>query len=214
MEVKGANLDVKVIAIAGGSCSGKTRLAEHTAMALGENACTIVRQDNYYLDYGGVNPDDPLPNFDHPNAFEWRLLRRHLLALKAGETVHIPNYDFVTHRRTDITHKVEPRPIIILEGILVLTQRVLHPVFDQSFFVKCVAEERLARRLKRDVAERGRTAQSVREQFTRDVEPMHDRFVEPSSAFADWVITQNQCSLEMIMNDGPVITWCKTALGA
>ncbi|HHL42914.1 MAG TPA: uridine kinase, partial [Hellea balneolensis] len=171
-------------------------------------------QDNYYLDYGGVEPGTPLPNFDHPDAFEWDFLRAQLGELKSGNPVHIPTYDFKTHRRTDVTILVEPKPIIILEGILILTQRALHSVFDQSFFVQCDEDVRLERRLKRDVAERGRTPASVREQFARDVAPMHDEFVEPSRNFADWIITQNQCSLEMIMNDGPVITWCRHNMDA
>lgn len=220
-------MDVHIIAIAGGSCSGKTRLADHTHRALNEDAlidgalneavladkvCTIVRQDNYYLDYGGVNPTDPLPNFDHPNAFEWELLKAQLLALKAGNAVDIPTYDFVTHRRAEAVLHIEPRPIVLIEGILLLSQEQLLPVFDKSFFVKCSEDVRLDRRLKRDVKERGRTPESIREQFAKDVAPMQSAFVDPSHTHADVVITQDMCGLDIIMNTGPLISYCRSLL--
>ena len=205
-------MDVHIIAIAGGSCSGKTRLANHTQSALGGAASTIFRQDNYYLDYGGVDPKGPLPNFDHPMAFDWEFLRDQLLTLKSGKPIDIPTYDFVTHRRTEITERVEPRPIVLIEGILLLSQERLLPVFDQSFFVECDSETRLARRLKRDVAERGRTPESVQAQFAEHVAPMHDEFVEPSKQHANLVITQDLCDLDTIANTGPVITYCRGQL--
>ncbi|PHR92348.1 MAG: uridine kinase [Robiginitomaculum sp.] len=220
-------MDVHIIAIAGGSCSGKTRLADHTHKALNEDVlidaafkdavladkvCTIVRQDNYYLDYGGANPGDPLPNFDHPNAFEWDLLRDQLLALKSGKPVDIPTYDFVTHRRAEPVLRVEPRPIILIEGILLLSQPELLSVYDKIFFVKCSEDVRLDRRLKRDVIERGRTPESIRTQFAKDVAPMQAEFVDPSQEHADVIITQDMCGLDVIMNSGPLISYCRSLL--
>ena len=205
-------MKVRIIAIAGGSCSGKTRLADHTQKALGDDVCTIIRQDNFYRDLGGANPGDPLPNFDHPNAFEWALLRDHLQVLKTGEPIDIPTYDFVTHRRTNITERVEPKPIVLIEGILILSQDILFPVFDQSFFVECSEKVRLERRLTRDVIERGRTEESVNAQFADQVAPMHDKFVIPSKENADMIITQNQCGVEMITHNGPLIAFCKGVL--
>jgi uridine kinase len=205
-------MSVRIIAIAGGSCSGKTRLADHTQKALGDDVCTIIRQDNFYKDLGGVEPGDPLPNFDHPNAFEWELLCEQLKVLKTGKAIDIPTYDFVTHRRTNVTERVDPKPIIMIEGILILSQDILCPVFDQSFFVECSEKVRLERRLARDVVERGRTKDGVNKQFAEQVAPMHDKFVIPSKENADMIITQNQCGVEMINHNGPLIAFCRGVL--
>lgn len=207
-------MSVRIIAIAGGSCSGKSRLADHTQKALGDDICTIIRQDNFYKDLGGATPGDPLPNFDHPNAFEWELLCEQLKVLKTGKAIDIPTYDFVTHRRTNVTERVDPKPIIMIEGILILTQDILCHVFDQSFFVECSEKVRLERRLARDVIERGRTEEGVNKQFSEQVAPMHDKFVIPSKENADMIITQNQCGVEMINHNGPLIAFCKGMLMA
>jgi len=209
-------LDIHIIAIAGGSCSGKTRLAKYTCDALnkvrGGEVCTVLRQDNYYLDLGGAQPGEPLPNFDHPMAFDWELFLHHLRILKSGQAVHIPTYDFTTHRRTDITERIEPKPILLIEGILILSQERLRPAFDYSFFVACDQDTRIDRRIRRDVEERGRTVESIHEQFARDVAPMHDKFVAPSRHHADIIITQDQCGLDTIMHDGPLISLCNNLL--
>lgn len=205
-------MKVRIIAIAGGSCSGKTRLADHTQKALGDDVCTIIRQDNFYKDLGGVALGEPLPNFDHPDAFEWELLRDQLQVLKTGKAIDIPTYEFVTHRRTPVTERVEPKPIVLIEGILILSQDILLPVFDQTFFVECSETVRLERRLTRDVVERGRTEESVHKQFAEQVAPMHDKFVIPSKENADMIITQNQCGVEMITHNGPLIAFCKGVL--
>ncbi len=201
-----------IIAIAGGSCSGKTRLARHTLEALGSDTACILRQDNYYLDLGGVKPGDPLPNFDHPMAFDWELLLAHLRTLAAGQAVAVPTYDFASHRRTAYRENLHPRPIILVEGILILSQPALLPAFDYKFYVECDEATRLARRLKRDVAERGRTPESVRAQFSGQVVPMHEKFVSPSKSNADIIITQDQCALEIIHESGPVIKACRALL--
>lgn len=207
-------MSVRIIAVSGGSCSGKSRLADHTQKALGDDVCTIIRQDNFYKDLGGAAPGGPLPNFDHPNAFEWELLRDQLKVLKTGKVIDIPTYDFVTHRRTTVTERVEPKPIILIEGILILSQDILCSVFDQSFFVECSQKVRLERRMARDVIERGRTEESVNTQFAEQVAPMHEKFVIPSKENADMIITQNQCGIEMINNNGPLIAFCRGFLMA
>lgn len=222
-----------IIAIAGGSCSGKTRLSDHTHQALNEEAqinaslqtgrlgsdvCTLFRQDNYYRDeyyqdHLGLNlADDPLPNFDHPDAIDWERLREDLQALKSGCDIDIPVYDFTTHRRTETTIPMSPHPIILIEGILLLAQAEIRDLFDQSFFVDCVQDVRLDRRLKRDIKERGRTEQSVRDQFSRHVAPMHERFVQPSKKYADKIITQDLCGLKTIIKTGPLIQYCRHVL--
>jgi len=209
-------LDIYIIAIAGGSCSGKTRLAKYTSEALNKSrktdVCTVLRQDNYYLDFGGVEPGQPLPNFDHPKAFDWDLFLEHLRHLKSGLAVDVPTYDFTTHRRTDVTERIEAKPIILIEGILILSQDQLRPAFDYKFFVTCDQDTRIDRRIRRDVEERGRTISCIQDQFARDVTPMHEKFVEPSKHKADIILTQEQCSLETIMQDGPLISLCNNLL--
>ncbi len=208
--------DIHIIAIAGGSCSGKTRLAQYTREALngtmGDDKCTVVRQDNYYLDLGGAEPGQTLPNFDHPDAFDWDLFLTHLRKLKSGQAVDIPTYDFTTHRRTDITERVEPKPIMLIEGILILSQKLLLPIFDYKFFVACAQDIRFDRRVRRDVLERGRTLSCIKTQFGEQVVPMHEKFVEPSKHNADIIVTQDQCGLDTIMGDGPLISLCNNLL--
>ena len=203
---------VHILAIAGGSCSGKTRLARLSQQALGDDVATILRQDNYYLDLGGVKPGEPLPNFDHPMAFDWELMRKHLRELQKGQSVDIPTYDFTTHRRKAETELVTPKKIILFEGILILSQEILLPELDYKFFVECDEPTRLKRRIKRDVAERGRTEASVIEQFTQQVAPMHKQFVEPSKKNADVIVSQEDCELEVIRSTGPVISTCRFLL--
>lgn len=209
-------MDIHIIAIAGGSCSGKTRLAKYTCEALnksrGADVCTVLRQDNYYLDFGGVKSGQALPNFDHPKAFDWALFLAHLRLLKSGQAVDIPTYDFTTHRRTDVIERINPKPIVLVEGILILSQDRLRPAFDYKFFVACQEAARMDRRIRRDVEERGRTISCIQDQFARDVAPMHEKFVEPSKHKADIIVTQEQCSLETIMQDGPLISLCNNLL--
>ncbi len=203
---------VHIMAIAGGSCSGKTRLARLSQEALGEDCAVILRQDNYYLDLGGAKPGQKLPNFDHPNAFDWELMLKHLQELKNGHAINVPTYDFATHRRKQETELVEPKKIILFEGILILSQKMLLGELDYKFFVECDEKTRLNRRIKRDIAERGRTRDSVIEQFNTQVIPMHEKFVEPSKANADVIITQEECEIEVIRNTGPIISTCRFLL--
>lgn len=178
-----------ILAIAGGSCSGKTTLAGRLHDYFGANQCRIVRQDDYYFDIrerGG----SPLVNFDIPEALDFDLLAANLAAFKRGDSVSLPNYDFTTHQRCTPSAPCPPPSVIIVEGILLLNQAELRPLFDHSVFVRCDTETRLARRLQRDTTERGRTETDVLRQFNEQVEPAHQTYVSPSKSYADVVIEQ------------------------
>lgn len=181
----------RILAIAGGSCSGKSTLAAYLRDYVGPDICRLVRQDDYYHDIrerGG----SPLVNFDIPEALDFELLRDNLLAFKHNKSVALPNYDFTTHQRRTPSEPRNPRPLIIVEGILLLGQPELRDVFDHSVFIRCAPELRLSRRLERDTTERGRSRDDVLRQFHGQVEPAHQNFVSPSQIHADLVIDQTQ----------------------
>ena len=180
-----------ILAIAGGSCSGKSTLAAYLRDYIGAETCRVVRQDDYYHDIrerGG----SPMVNFDIPEALDFGLLRNNLLAFKQNEAVALPNYDFTTHQRRTPTEPRSPRPLIIIEGILLLAEPELRGVFDHSVFMRCASELRLSRRLERDTTERGRSREDVLRQFHGQVEPAHQSFVSPSQRHADLIIDQTQ----------------------
>jgi uridine kinase len=182
-----------VIGIAGGSCSGKTTLARHLQHRLGVDSCMAIRQDDYYFDIRErQSRKKDIPNFDVPEALDFEQLAADIAALKNGEAAALPNYDFVTHQRRLPTEPLEPKRYIIVEGMLILNAAEVRPLLDHSLYMKCAYEERYARRLSRDVAERGRTEDFVHKQFHEDVEPAHQSFVAPSAAYADEVIYQNE----------------------
>jgi len=157
---------------------------------LGESFCGLLHQDSYYRDmHERFDFDGGAVNFDHPNSVEFELMIRHLRALKAGEDIEVPRYDFATHRRQFEITRFRCRPVVILDGILLLTQSEIRDILDFSYFIDTQEDLRFRRRLERDVRERGRTADGVREQFIQHVKPMHDLFVEPSKKFADRVIS-------------------------
>ncbi len=181
------------IGIAGGSGSGKTSLTKALAEALGRDRCCVVDHDSYYRDLS----DRPLStrgrtNFDHPDSLENDLLERHLRHLLQGVTIDRPVYDFSTHTRAAERRRVEPRPIVLCEGILLLSVPELRRSFDLRVFVETPADVRALRRVQRDIAERGRTVQSVIQQYFETVRPMHEEFVEPSRATADIVLDWQQ----------------------
>ena len=182
-------LVVQVIAIAGGSGSGKTTFARRLVTALGPDRVAILSQDSYYRDQSArFDGDGGAVNFDHPEALDFALLGIHLEALRRGETVQVPIYDFPTHTRKPETHSLQPRPVVLVDGTLVLTQAHLLGFFDHSVFIDVPEPVRFERRLRRDVHERGREPEGVKRQFERQVAPMHDQFVQPSSANARHVI--------------------------
>lgn len=175
-----------ILGIAGGTASGKTTLSRALDVHLGDRAAVIVH-DRYYR-----TPPAEIPpsrwNYDHPDALETPLLLDHLQALREGRAVALPRYDFANHRRASGSDSIEPRPILIVEGILVLADGRLRRAMDLRVFVECAADLRLMRRLRRDVAERGRDPMGVLDQYEQTVRPMHETFVQPSAVHADLVI--------------------------
>lgn len=181
---------VLIIGVSGGSGSGKSTFGRMLQANLGDGFCGILAQDSYYRDlHEYFDRDGGQVNFDHPDSIEFELLVRHLKQLKHGEDIQVPKYDFATHRRLFETTYFPCRPIIIVDGILLLTQSELRPLLDFAFFIDTQEDLRFQRRLARDVRERGRTPEGVRDQFFNHVKPMHDLFVEPSRRFADRVIS-------------------------
>ena len=173
-----------ILAIAGGTASGKTTLARRLVDTLGADQCLLICHDRYYLDV-----EDPSRfNYDHPGSLETDLLVEHLRTLKGGSPAELPIYDYASHRRQSRSERVEPRPVVIVEGILVLEHEGLAASADLKVFVHAPADLRLERRIRRDVEERGRTRESVLEQWNDTVSPMHIAYVEPSRCKADLVL--------------------------
>jgi uridine kinase len=178
-----------VIGISGGSGSGKTTFAQKLLRVIGVERAAILAQDYYYRDQHDAFQRDPLSvNFDHPDVIEFELMTQHLKALKAGKGVECPQYDFVTHSRKSNKLLLEPRPVILVEGILIFHPKELLDQLDMSFFMEAPEELRLKRRIDRDEKERGRSAEETREQFMRQVKPMHDQFIEPTKILATYVV--------------------------
>ena len=180
-----------VIGLAGGTGSGKTTVAEAIVSALDGEPVAFLEHDAYYKDLR------PLPfeeraaqNFDHPDAFETELMVQHLSRLRAGKGIDKPIYDYSMHLRTDQSVRVEPAPVIVVEGILVLAEPVLRDLMDLKIFVDTDADLRFVRRMQRDIKERGRTPESVIDQYLATVRPMHIQFVEPSKRHADMIIPE------------------------
>ena len=177
------------VAIAGGSGSGKTSLTRALVESLGADRCAVLDHDSYYRDLSDLPPAERARvNFDHPESLENGLLADHLAELRRGGAVQRPDYDFASYTRTPTTTLVEPRPIVLCEGILLLAVAELHDAFDLRVFLDTPADVRALRRVRRDLVERGRTVDSVVEQYLQSVRPMHERFVEPARATADLVL--------------------------
>lgn len=178
-----------LLGVAGGSGSGKTYFAQALQKALGESYCGIISQDNFYIDQSNrFDHDGGSVNFDHPSSIDFSLLAEKLRGLKTGSAVDIPVYDFVTHTRAKHTFKVEPLPVLIVDGILIFHPEEVRSLFDETVFFDTPEELRFQRRLTRDVQERGRTPEGVRSQFFKQVKPMHDLYVEPSKSRAGVVV--------------------------
>ncbi len=180
-----------LIGIAGGTGSGKTTIAQEICRALGPETAILLQQDSYYLDLENLPFEQrELTNFDHPSAFDWSLLIDHVSDLLAGRAILRPVYDFHNHLRTNETVCIEPRRVTILEGILILENEQLRKLMDLRIYVDTDADVRLLRRIRRDIRERGRTLESVAEQYLGTVRPMHARFVEPSKQHAEIIIPE------------------------
>jgi uridine kinase len=191
-----------VIGIAGGTGSGKTTVANAIVRSVGAERIAFLSHDAYYRDFVDL-PKNVLDgqNFDHPDSLETELLVRHLKALKLGAAVEMPVYDFKVHRRSTETRRVEPRKVILVDGILLYVETELRKLFDVKIFVDTDSDVRLIRRIKRDIAERGRTLESVVSQYESTVRPMHLEFVEPSKRWADLIIPEggeNAVALEFL----------------
>jgi uridine kinase len=191
-----------VIGIAGGTGSGKTTVAKSIITKLGSTNVTLISQDNYYLHHSGLTFEErERINYDHPRAFENELLLQHLNTLKSGQPVDIPVYDFSQHARSQETIRVEVKPIVLLEGIHVLTDEDLRGALNIKVFVDTDPDVRILRRLSRDINERGRSLQSVFDQYLTTVKPMHDAFIEPSKKYADIIIPEggeNQIGISLL----------------
>jgi uridine kinase len=178
-----------LIGVAGGSGSGKTTVAERLAGLIGEPELALLRLDAYYRDGEGLTFDErEAVNYDHPDAFDWPLLLAHVQALADGVEVRVPVYDFATYERLPERITVAPARVVVVEGILVLYEPVLREQFDLRVFVDTDADVRFIRRLERDVADRGRSMQSVVEQYLGTVRPSHEQFIEPSKRYADVIV--------------------------
>jgi uridine kinase len=191
-----------IIGICGGTGSGKTTVANRILESVSKDEVVFLQQDSYYRNLDQMPLDyRRIANFDHPDAIDNDLLVEHVRALKAGAAVELPVYDFKTHTRRPETLHMEPRPIIIVEGILIYAEKRLLDEMDIKVYVDTPDDIRFIRRLRRDIAERGRTVESVIEQYVETVRPMHMQFVEPSKRFADVIIPEgghNRVSIGLI----------------
>lgn len=178
-----------IIGVAGGSGSGKTFFARELQKILGDALCTILYQDNYYIDQSHrFDGDGGSVNFDHPDSLDFALLAKGLADLKAGKSIKVPIYDFATHSRKVETLDCHPKKIILVDGILILDSKLVREELDEAVFFDTPEELRFTRRLERDVHERGRTAEGVKKQFDLQVKPMHNQFVEPSKSYAQTIV--------------------------
>ncbi|NND75078.1 MAG: uridine kinase [Ilumatobacter sp.] len=180
-----------MIGVAGGSSSGKTTISERLVALTGEDHLSRIELDSYYLDRTGETREErSTANYDHPDAFDWPLLNDHMAALANGASVEVPIYDYVEHNRSGATRTVRANKIVVVDGILVMWDQALRERFDLKIFVDTAPDIRFIRRLRRDVAERGRTVESVIEQYLNTVRPAHERFIEPSKRYADVIIPE------------------------
>ena len=180
-----------IIGIAGGTGSGKTTVVRKIVTSLAPGEVVLLPQDSYYKDSSHVPAElRQQINFDHPDAFDWPLLLQHIQMLKEGKSIEQPVYHYQTSSRLAETIHVEPRPVIIIEGILALCDPDLRNMMDLKIFVDADPDERLIRVIQRDVVERGRTAEAVMERYTRVLKPMHQQFIEPTKRYADLIIPE------------------------
>ncbi|MFP5489507.1 MAG: uridine kinase [Acidimicrobiia bacterium] len=192
-----------LIGVAGGSNSGKTTIASRLAEMIGDERLSLIKLDSYYVS----RSDEPLEqraaaNYDHPDAFDWDLLNDHLAALTAGASVQVPVYDYAIHDRSDRCETVPAARVVVVEGILVLWEPRLRERFDLKIFVDTPADLRIIRRLRRDVAERGRTPESILDQYLTTVRPSHERCIEPSKRHADVIVPEgglNRPAIEVLL---------------
>jgi uridine kinase len=192
-----------LIGVAGGTGSGKTTFATAITASVGTEKTLVISQDAYYRDRAQLSLEERARiNYDHPCAFDSELLRHHLTELKAGRPVPRLDYDYITHTRKETGLFLEPKQVVILEGIMVLENKKVRSVLDIKIYIDADSDVRLIRRLHRDISERGRTLESVTRQYLESVRPMHLEFVEPSKRYADVIVqegAQNQVALDLVI---------------
>ena len=192
-----------IVGIGGGTCSGKTTVAQKVVASIGEERALHLPQDSYYRNLGEMPLDMRRQvNFDHPDAFDGELMLNQLEALRSGRCIDRPIYDFVAHARKPETLRVAPLPVIVVEGILIYADPRMRRLMDLKVFVDCDADVRLARRLQRDIQERGRSLASVIEQYLATVRPMHQQFVAPSMSYADVILPEggfNDAGIDLLV---------------
>ena len=178
-----------IIGIAGGTGSGKTTVVKHIAKALPPHCVAVVPLDSYYNDTTSLTEEERKAiNFDHPDAFDWKLLTEQIRQLKNGEAIEQPTYSYIESNRQKETVHVEPKPVIIIEGIMTLHYKRLRDMMDLKIFVDTDSDVRLIRNIRRDVVERGRTVDMVLDRYEKVLKPMHEQFIEPTKKFADLII--------------------------
>lgn len=181
-----------IIGITGGTGCGKTTVVDQIIGELPADEVAVISQDSYYKDLSHLTMEERVKvNFDHPNSIDFELLAQHLHDLKQGKTILQPIYSFVAHNRTKEFVETAPRKVVIVEGILIMTHPELRALFDIKIFVHADSDERLMRRLKRDIKERGRDLEEVLNRYQQTLKPMHEQFIEPTKEFADIIIPNN-----------------------
>jgi len=192
-----------MIGVAGGTCSGKTTVSERLADLAGVDRLALIKLDSYYVSLSHLPLEERAKfNYDHPNAFDWELLHEHLDLLAKGEAVPVPIYDFTIYDRTRDVRMLPPARIVVVEGILVLYEPALRDRFDLKLYIDTDADLRFIRRLQRDVAERGRTPDSIIAQYLESVRPSHEQFIEPSKRYADVIFPRgglNEPAIEVLL---------------
>jgi uridine kinase len=192
-----------LIGVAGGTCAGKTVVCERLADLAGPDHLALIRLDSYQVDHSHQSAAErAATNYDHPDAYDWELLNDHLAVLAAGNPVLAPTYDFTVHNRSEIVREVRPAPVIVVEGILVLHDPALRERFDLKVYIDADADVRFIRRLTRDVAERGRSTESIIAQYMTTVRPGHEQFIEPSKRHADIIFPcggENERAIEVLL---------------
>lgn len=192
-----------IIGIAGGTGSGKTTVVKKLTERLPKGEVVVIPQDSYYKDASDMPLEERRKiNFDHPDAFEWDLLAQHIAELRDGKAIEQPTYDYISCTRQEATIHIEPREVIIIEGILSLCDPSLREQMDLKIFVDADADDRLIRVIRRDIVERGRTADIVLDRYERVLKPMHEQFIEPCKRYADIIVPQgghNSAAINMLV---------------
>ena len=178
-----------VIGVAGGSGSGKSTVTREVLATIGPEMAAVVMQDDYYLDQTHMSPEDRRKtNYDHPDAFDWPLMMQHVQALRRGQAIEMPEYDFSLHNRSSKTITVKPAPVIVVEGLFALYDAKLRGIMSLKIYVDTASDVRFIRRLQRDISERGRSTENVVQQYLDTVRPMHKQFIEPTKRNADVIL--------------------------